>query len=79
METKIVPDLTLDVSGLCCPMPVLKAKKAIDTLATGQILEVIGTDPGSKSDMPAWANRAGHEFLGSEEENGKFKFYIRKG
>lgn len=72
-------DQVLDVQGLCCPMPVVKSKKAIDALELGQVLEIIGTDPGSKGDLPAWANRAGHEFLGSTEEGDVFHFFVKKG
>ena len=75
----IKADSVLDVKGLCCPMPVVKAKKAMDGLESGQVLEIIGTDAGSKGDMPAWANRAGHEFLGASEDNGEFHFWVRKG
>ncbi len=77
----IKADSVLDVKGLCCPMPVVKAKKAIGTIEVGQVLEVIGTDVGSKGDMPAWAKRAGHEFLGmTEEEGGEvFHFFVRRG
>lgn len=75
----VKPDEVLDVQGLCCPMPVVKSKKAIDALEMGQVLEIIGTDPGSKGDLPAWANRAGHEFLGSTEEGDVFHFFVKKG
>lgn len=75
----VKPDEVLDVQGLCCPMPVVKSKKAIDALELGQVLEIIGTDPGSKGDIPAWANRAGHEFLGSTEEGEVFHFFVKKG
>ncbi|MCL4309770.1 MAG: sulfurtransferase TusA family protein [Thermoleophilia bacterium] len=77
----VKPDSVLDVKGLCCPMPVVKAKKAMETIEVGQVLEIVGTDAGSKGDMPAWAKRAGHEFLGSTEEEGGevFHFFVRKG
>jgi len=77
--TDLKADEVLDVQGLCCPMPVVKSKKAIDALEIGQVLEIIGTDPGSKGDIPAWANRAGHEFVGSTEEGETFHFFVRKG
>lgn len=77
----VKPDSVLDVKGLCCPMPVVKAKKAMENIEVGQVLEIVGTDAGSKGDMPAWAKRAGHEFLGSTEEEGGevFHFFVRKG
>ncbi len=74
----ITPDQTLDCSGLACPMPVLKTKKAVDGLQVGQVLKMIATDPGSVSDMEAWTKRTGHELLASEQESGKFVFYIKK-
>ena len=74
----IKPDQTIDCSGLSCPMPIIKTKKAIDALQIGQVLEMIATDPGSKSDMDAWTKKTGHELLGSAEENGKFIFFIKK-
>ncbi len=75
----ITPDQVLDTKGLSCPMPLLKTKKAINALTSGQILEVMGTDPGSKNDLPNWCDRSGHAFLGDKEENGFFRFFIQKG
>jgi tRNA 2-thiouridine synthesizing protein A len=74
----VTPDQTLDCSGLACPMPILKTKKAIDGLQIGQVLKMIATDPGSTSDMEAWTQKTGHQLVGSEQEAGKFIFYIRK-
>ncbi len=64
---------------MSCPMPLLKTKKAIDAINSGEILEVLGTDPGSKNDLPGWCKRAGHEFLGEVEDAGFIRFYIKKG
>lgn len=75
----VKPDQVLDVKGLCCPMPVVKAKKAIEALQVGEVLEIIGTDPGSKGDIPAWSKRGGHEFLGSKENGEVFHFFVKKG
>jgi tRNA 2-thiouridine synthesizing protein A len=74
----ITPDQTLDCSGLACPMPILKTKKAVDSLQMGQILKMIATDPGSTSDMEAWTKKTGHELVASEHEGGKFIFYIKR-
>ena len=71
-------DKTLDTKGLNCPMPVLKTKKALDEVSAGQILEVISTDPGSKSDIPALLNRLGHDLLETKEEGSTITFYIKK-
>ncbi len=71
-------DETLDCKGLSCPMPILKLAKAIKGMESGQVLELLGTDPGSKNDIPAWCEKTGNEFLGMEEEAGVNKFYIKK-
>ena len=75
----IKADITLDAKGLSCPMPLLRTKKEIGKIASGQILEVLGTDPGSRNDLPGWCERGGHEFLGEKEDNGFIRFYIKKG
>ncbi len=74
----VAPNKTLDASGLSCPLPIVKTKKEIDTMTSGQVLEIISTDPGSKNDMTAWCNRTGNKLLESSEESGKFKFYVQK-
>jgi len=74
----ITPDQVLDCSGLACPMPILKTKKAIDSLQIGQVLKMIATDPGSTSDMDAWTQKTGHQLVASEQEGGKFIFYIKR-
>jgi tRNA 2-thiouridine synthesizing protein A len=71
-------DQVLDCSGLACPMPIIKTKKAVDGLEVGQVLKMIATDPGSKSDVDAWTRKTGHELLGAEEEDGKFIYFIKK-
>lgn len=69
---------TLDAKGLSCPMPLLRTKKEIDKINSGEILEVLGTDPGSRNDLPGWCERAGHEFLGDKEDSGFIHFFIKK-
>jgi tRNA 2-thiouridine synthesizing protein A len=76
MATKA--DQTLDCSGMACPMPILKTKKAVDGLAVGQILKMIATDPGSTSDMQAWTQKTGHELVASERDGDKYVFYVKK-
>lgn len=70
---------TLDASGLSCPMPVVKSKKAMDHLTSGEVLAVEATDPGAKNDLSAWAETSGHEVLEQTENEGLFKFLIQKG
>jgi tRNA 2-thiouridine synthesizing protein A len=68
----------LDCSGLACPMPILKTKKAVDSLQMGQVLKMIATDPGSLPDVQAWTSKTGHELLGHEQDGDKFIFYIKR-
>lgn len=72
-------DKVLDAKGLACPMPIVRTKKSIGELQSGQVLEVHATDKGAKNDLTAWAKSTGHELLGAAEENGVFKFWIKKG
>ncbi|MED4205554.1 sulfurtransferase TusA family protein [Neobacillus mesonae] len=69
----------VDAKGLACPMPIVRTKKAMDELESGQILEVHTTDKGSKNDLTAWAKSGGHELLKTEEKDNVFKFWIKKG
>jgi tRNA 2-thiouridine synthesizing protein A len=71
-------DKELDARGLSCPLPILKTKKALNELSSGQVLKVIATDPGSVKDMQAFANQTGNPLLGSSEENKDFVFYLKK-
>ncbi len=71
-------DQELDCTGLSCPMPILKTKKAVDALQIGQVLKMISTDPGSVPDINAWTQKTGHELVGHEEESGKHIFFIKR-
>ncbi|MBG9828220.1 MULTISPECIES: sulfurtransferase TusA family protein [Bacillus] len=68
----------LDAKGLACPMPMVRTKKAMDTLQTGEVLEVHVTDKGSVKDIPAWANKGGHDIVKHVEEADVLKFWIKK-
>lgn len=74
----IKADQTLDAKGLACPMPVVKTKKAMDQLESGQVLEIHATDKGAKSDLTAWAKSGGHEILEQSEDGDVLKFWIKK-
>lgn len=78
MGEEIRVDRTLNVEGLSCPMPVVKTAREITQVPIGGILKVIATDPGSLSDIPAWARTQGHEVVKTEKEAGKFIFYIKR-
>ncbi len=71
-------DTTLDCYGLLCPMPIIQAAKKIKTMKTGDVLEILSTDPGIREDMPAWCRATGQEFLGVEEDREVIKVYVRK-
>lgn len=71
---------TLDASGLACPMPIVKTRQAMDQLEAGDVLEVISTDRGSCTDIPAWTDSSGHVLKEQREEEGdRFVFLIEKG
>jgi len=71
-------DAQLDATGLNCPLPILRAKKTLAGLESGQVLEVIATDPGSVKDFDSFCNQTGNTLLESAEAEGKFKFLIKK-
>ena len=71
-------DEELDASGLNCPLPILRAKKALNTLDSGKILRIIATDPGSVKDFEAFSKQTGNELLESKEVGGKYEFLIKK-
>ena len=78
MSADIKVDQVLDAKGLSCPLPILKTKKAMESLSKDQVLKVVTTDAGSKSDMASWAKRTGNEVLQVEEGGGTFTFFIKK-
>lgn len=71
-------DKELDVSGMSCPLPILKTKKALADMASGLVLKMIATDSGSVKDMQAFADQTGNTLLATEEANGSYTFYMKK-
>jgi tRNA 2-thiouridine synthesizing protein A len=71
-------DKELDARGLSCPLPILKTKKSLADMASGQVLKVTATDTGSVKDMQAFATQTGNALLASAEEGGAFVFFIQK-
>ena len=69
---------SVDSRGTACPGPLLAAKKAIGEISTGDIMEILSSDEGTKKDIPKWATKKGHEYLGTVEESGFFKIYMKK-
>lgn len=68
----------LDARGLNCPLPILKAKKALAEMASGEILRVIATDPGSVRDFQAFAKQTGNDLVGQSENNKEFTFFMKR-
>ena len=76
----LIPEKIVDTTGLSCPMPLLKTKKALSGMASGEIVEVISSDPGSQKDIPKFGDKGGNTYLGNlHADNGTIKYYIRKG
>jgi tRNA 2-thiouridine synthesizing protein A len=71
-------DKELDTRGLNCPLPILRTKKALTDLASGQVLKVVATDPGAVKDFQAFSRQTGHELLQHGEANKEFTFFMRK-
>ncbi len=71
-------DMELDVRGLNCPLPILRAKKALNGLTAGKVLKVTATDPGAVKDFAAFARQTGNELLSSSEEGGEYVFLLKK-
>ncbi len=74
----IAPAMELDCKGMNCPLPILKTKKAVDSLNSGDILKMMATDPGSVNDMDSWAKRTGNEVIEHTEEGGVHTYLIKK-
>ncbi len=71
-------DRELDVKGLNCPLPILRTKKALSEMDSGQILHVLATDPGAAKDFQAFAKQTGNQLLSSSEAGQVFEFYFKR-
>ncbi len=71
-------DVELDVRQLACPLPILRAKKALSPMTSGQVLRLVATDKGSPKDFIDFCGKTGNELLSSEEQDGEFIFHIRR-
>jgi tRNA 2-thiouridine synthesizing protein A len=69
---------TVDARGSACPGPILEAKKGIGKVKVGEILEVLSGDPGTRNDIPAWAGKVGHDYLGLIESDGYDRLFVRR-
>lgn len=77
MEANV--DIELDLSGLQCPMPLLKAKLALNAMESTQVLKVVATDPGSEKDFHLFARQSNHEILSFEKSDQSYIYWIKKG
>lgn len=69
---------TVDARGSACPGPLLEAKKGIGKVKVGEVLEIYSNDSGTRTDIPAWANKVGHSYLGVQEADGYDKHFVRR-
>jgi tRNA 2-thiouridine synthesizing protein A len=77
MDHAIAVDREVDARGLNCPLPILRTKKALNDMNTGQVLRILATDPASLRDFQAFAKQTGHELLQYAEKDGVFSFLLR--
>ena len=78
-QADLTPALELDCRGLNCPLPILKTKKAMNGLSSGDLLKMVATDPGSIPDVAAFSRRTGNEIVEQSEGGGEYVFLLRKG
>jgi tRNA 2-thiouridine synthesizing protein A len=78
MEQALQVDREVDAKGLNCPLPVLRTKKALNDMMSGQVLRILATDPGSVRDFQAFCRQTGNELLQHSEDNGVFVFVLRR-
>jgi tRNA 2-thiouridine synthesizing protein A len=74
----ITPNKVVDARGMACPGPLLEAKKSIGSVSVGQIVEIQSNDAGSRNDVPVWAKKVGHEYLGFTEADGYDRHFVRR-
>jgi tRNA 2-thiouridine synthesizing protein A len=78
MAQTMTHDKELDARGLNCPLPILRARKALNEMSTGQVLRIVATDPGSVKDFEAFCKQTGNELLSHTADPKEFTFYMRK-
>jgi tRNA 2-thiouridine synthesizing protein A len=79
MLTEVTAAKVVDARGAACPGPLLEAKKAMGSVAVGEVLELWSSDSQTKNDVAAWAGKVGHEFLGVQTADGYERVFIRRG
>jgi TusA-related sulfurtransferase len=76
---KLKVDKTIDCRGTACPGPLLEAKRGIASVPMAGIMEVLSSDSGTADDLPLWAKKVGHEYLGTIQEAGVWHLFVKKG
>ena len=71
-------DTRVDARGLSCPMPIVRTAQAVKTVASGRLIEVLATDPGSQKDFAAWSRSTGHELVEQDSDGSVYRFVIRR-
>jgi tRNA 2-thiouridine synthesizing protein A len=71
-------DKELDARGLACPLPIVKTRKALSDMASGQVLKVMATDSGSKADMASFSEQTGNELLSSSQDGSTYVFFLKR-
>lgn len=74
----IEPASIVDARGVSCPGPLLEAKKGMGNVQVGQILEILSNDPGSRNDIPRWAKKVGHDYLGHLSVDGADRLFVKR-
>lgn len=77
-ESGLATSLTVDARGLSCPLPVIRAKRALSSVEPGEVVQVMATDPGSVADFAAWTKSTGHELVATRQTVDLFLFWIRR-
>ena len=78
MPSELKANKIVDLKGLPCPMPVIQISREIMTVAVGEVVEAITTDPGSLADFPAWAISTGQEIVKTDQGSGEIKFFVKR-
>lgn len=76
---RLTVDKVVDARGTACPGPLLEAKRSVVAVSNGGIMEVLSSDPSTNRDIPLWAKKIGHEYLGTIEEDGYWRIFVRRG
>jgi len=77
--TKLTPDKEIDARGVACPGPLLEAKRGITAVPVGGVIEVLSSDASTVNDLPRWAAKIGHDYLGTIEEAGFWRMFVKRG